>query len=75
MTQTPENIPSTEETAEDNASAEGFLTAEAWQGVCPCKAMNAKKSNPTLKGLSEDTIGGISYLRIFLICILVSYMK
>ena len=71
----PQNIPSTEKTPEGTASAEEVVTAEDWQGVCPCKAMNTQNSNPTLEGVSEATIGGLTNLGIFLICLLVSYTK
>ena len=69
----PENIPVRDQ--EGDRGEEGVATAEAWEGVCPRKALNVQNPNPSLRGVSEETIGALSYASMFLICLPVSYIK
>ena len=69
----PENIPRQQDTAVEG----GFVapTADAWGGICPRKMLNVPNNNPSLKGVTEETVGGITYLKMFLIALPVTYLK
>ena len=73
----PENIPgasvanNTPSNEPDNVTA----TPENWEGVCPRKSMNLRNTGASLRGVSEETIGGMNYLTMFLLCLPVTFLK
>ena len=68
----PENMPGQTDGVEGTFEAP---SAEKWEGICPRKMINVRNNEPALKGVTDETVGGLSYLDMFLIALPVTYLK
>ena len=75
----PKNIPgvpnNTPANSQDDNSNHVKAAPELWEGVCPRKSLNTPNTGATLRGVSEETIGGMNYISMFLLCLPVKFIK
>ena len=74
----PENIPgeANYEPANNQDDPNNVKAApEHWEGMCPRKSVNTPNTSATLRGVSEETIGGMNYITMFLLCLPITFIE